>query len=1088
MSWKPFTLPAAVLVVLCVSAVRAETCVHAERDVASPIECLDVLRLSFTSPDPAKRLVSASFDVTTASLAGISFAAWGTPCGWIEPSEITAHGGEGTQVLTVDFANFVPGATIVMQLDLDQGAAGGTPLASEFLGSTVTASFQDGEVVVATFDVPQNTLVIHADSCPTAEPTCLESERGVGLADTPGSGECGDYLTLEFTSSEMGRELASVEFDFSTASLGTIFLDGWGSPCGWLQPAGVTGLSGAGTQTPGASFSGLTAGVRLVLQADLDRDAATGGTPTAAELDGALVTGIFTDGEVITAVYDDAVDAFTVVADSCGPLQLRPDLELLLLGDLLHLQIILANAVLGELIDRDTASSVLKRVRDVEAALVEIDPKASFDERVGTTTALAVALESLGSLVEEAIGKGVVEKTTAGLLRDQLTRLDAGLARVPNLVLREVCDGLDNDGDGSIDEDFDADRDGIPDCRDNCPGVGNPEQADADRNGIGDACQTATLRESCDAADNDDDGAVDEGFDTDRDGVADCLDNCPGIPNPRQGDRDRDGTGDACEDAVEFPDRHGFVRGDVNADSLLDITDPINSLNYQFLGEIEIECLKSADYNDDGTIDITDPIAQLDRMFLGTFKPRPPHRSCGLDPTPDTLDCRVPTCLVGGSPCLPTADIVLHVDGSYPAGGNGSPAAPFQTLQEAVLASSAGVDILVRPGVYQETLTLPRGVNLLGVLANGQVPTIDGGSATGPVIMAAGDNRICGFTIEGGRGGIEFDISVTLALAPQNPGGGPETTSRVSDCQIRNTRTAVRIVTAEDLDLGTERKEALFELHHNWIHDLLLSESGIFSTLNGPVSGDLQFGFDIRDSVIHDTNQGIVLRAYGPRASISGRVQNNLVFRSHTHGLVLDGTSGGNVGLLISNNTISQSGGIMPFFNPGHGILAISDLAPSGFGSVHVSLTNNIIVNSAGSGFEESGTLSDATEVSHNLFWGNADGPYYDEDTVSTINTEADLNNPSVVPGSVEFWSGSGNRIVPPLFATGLYRFVDANTPLAVPAAGYFLSDSLPAVSPAVDAGNATSAAHDLDALTTSPSGTPDSGTVDMGYHYRPGP
>jgi hypothetical protein len=37
----------------------------------------------------------------------------------------------------------------------------------------------------------------------------------------------------------------------------------------------------------------------------------------------------------------------------------------------------------------------------------------------------------------------------------------------------------------------DRDHDGIPDFRDNCPDVYNPDQKDSDGNGIGDACDTA---------------------------------------------------------------------------------------------------------------------------------------------------------------------------------------------------------------------------------------------------------------------------------------------------------------------------------------------------------------------------------------------------------------------------------------------------------------------------------------------------------------------------------------------------------------------------------------------------------------------
>ena len=54
----------------------------------------------------------------------------------------------------------------------------------------------------------------------------------------------------------------------------------------------------------------------------------------------------------------------------------------------------------------------------------------------------------------------------------------------------EYADGVDNDGDGRIDEGFgDADGDGIADPIDNCPWTANPDQFDANRNWIGDACE-----------------------------------------------------------------------------------------------------------------------------------------------------------------------------------------------------------------------------------------------------------------------------------------------------------------------------------------------------------------------------------------------------------------------------------------------------------------------------------------------------------------------------------------------------------------------------------------------------------------------
>ncbi len=95
-----------------------------------------------------------------------------------------------------------------------------------------------------------------------------------------------------------------------------------------------------------------------------------------------------------------------------------------------------------------------------------------------------------------------------------------------------------------------------------------------------------------------------------------------------------------------------FRRGDVNGNGVLDISDPILNLDFQFLGNYIPDCLDACDFDDNGKVEITDPIANLAHQFAGTAPPFPPGPDrCGFDPTTDDpfereLDCKPqPTCL-----------------------------------------------------------------------------------------------------------------------------------------------------------------------------------------------------------------------------------------------------------------------------------------------------------------------------------------------------------------------------------------------------------------------------------------------------------
>jgi len=81
-----------------------------------------------------------------------------------------------------------------------------------------------------------------------------------------------------------------------------------------------------------------------------------------------------------------------------------------------------------------------------------------------------------------------------------------------------------------------------------------------------------------------------------------------------------------------------FLRGDCNADTGTDISDPIFFLDYLFGGGGPISCEDACDSNDDGGLDISDAIFTLTYLFSGGSLPAP-SGACGTDPTADALGC-----------------------------------------------------------------------------------------------------------------------------------------------------------------------------------------------------------------------------------------------------------------------------------------------------------------------------------------------------------------------------------------------------------------------------------------------------------------
>lgn len=165
----------------------------------------------------------------------------------------------------------------------------------------------------------------------------------------------------------------------------------------------------------------------------------------------------------------------------------------------------------------------------------------------------------------------------------------------------------DFDGDGAGDAcDLDDDNDGHSDVKEIETGS--------------DPANAASSPEVCDGADNDGDGSTDEGFDLNSNGVADCSDPAAdtdgdGIPNPDDDDDDGDGFADTLENSMATDSLIACSATtavdawavDVNRDrrvSLPDVLRFIPAFNTS-LG-VDSAYLRRLDLNADGTISLAD--------------------------------------------------------------------------------------------------------------------------------------------------------------------------------------------------------------------------------------------------------------------------------------------------------------------------------------------------------------------------------------------------------------------------------------------------------------------------------------------------
>ncbi len=346
----------------------------------------------------------------------------------------------------------------------------------------------------------------------------------------------------------------------------------------------------------------------------------------------------------------------------------------------------------------------------------------------------------------DAAATAVACEVPSGYLDDDTDCDDTDAAVNP--VADELCNEIDDDCDGDIDEDDALDA--------------STWYADSDGDGYGDpsvttaACAVPTgfLEDSTDCDDSDAgvNPAADEycneidddcDLDIDEDSAVDA--------DTWYADSDGDGYGDAAVTTLACSAPTGYLADDT------DCNDSVRAVNPgadELCNGVDDDCDGTTD--EDDAIDASTWYADSDSDGFG-------------DPSTTYVACEVPSGYLGDSTDCDDTDSAVNPDASEICNGVDDDCDAttsedglatldgrhnFATIQGAIDAARPTSSVLVCDGTYAENLVIDDDLDLSSL--NGSAyTTIDGGAAGSCVSVELGEVSIAGFTVTGGTGTID---------------------------------------------------------------------------------------------------------------------------------------------------------------------------------------------------------------------------------------------------------------------------------------------------------------------------------------------